>query len=739
MTETEIEEKEIHLRDYLRILDKRKYPIVIFFAITFTIVLIKSLTTTPLYTAEAKVLIEKADAGSLVMNYAFMPYDPEFKETQTQIIKSLTVARNVVDILNLSETFDLYMDNDKSGFSFLGSIQKRISGILTAIKNIFGLGKMAPLPGTEMVVDPEEAKKDMIANIIRNGINVNPVPESKIVHIGFTSQNPQLASMIVNTVAKAYMDRLLEMKMQSSAQTIKWMREKVDEEGKKLQESENKLQEYMKERDIVTIEDRVTIIPQKLAELSRQLTAAETKRKELETLYKNLIDVKEEEADSVPVISGSNIIQTLRTQINTVEQRVADLSQVFGEKYPDMIKARDELQTLKNKRQQEIERIKKSIKNEYEISADYENNIRALLDTTKDEAVKLNEKFIQYGMLRRDIESNRSIFDGLMKSLKEQTVTEQTQTANVWIVEKAVPPDVPSQPNTKRNILLGLVLGLFGGIGLAFFLEYLDNTVKSPGDVEARVGIPVLGSISLLKSVENPEPSNNGNRANVIINKKESSYVESYKSLRTAILLSSAEKPPKNILVTSAVPGEGKTTMASNLAIIIARTGKNVLLIDSDLRKPQLHQIFHLDNTTGLSTFLAGASDSQIIQKTPIDHLRIVPSGPIPPDPAELLSSSRMDSFINACKEKFDFIIFDSPPILSVSDSLLLSRLLDGTIVVSRFGKTSFDAVEKSMKSLNDLHVNVLGMVINGVDVDKSSYYYNYAYQYDHYYKSNND
>lgn len=734
----EFEEKEIHLRDYLRILDKRKYPILIFFFVVFTIVLIKSFTTTPLYTASSKVMIEKVDSGSLMMNYAFMPYDPEFRETQTQIIKSQTVARNVVDILKLDETFELYIKKKRPSFPLWGSTKQGIKNMLQWLKTAIGLTDPPLSPGMEPPLDPKEAKKEMLATLVRDGIVVSPIPESKVVNISFTSENPQLASMIVNTVAKAYMERLLEMKMQSSAQTIKWMREKVDEEGAKLQSSEIKLQEYMKEKDIVTIEDRATIIPQKLADLSLKLTAAETKRKELEAVYDKLKSIKPEDADAIPAIAESSIIQSLRTEINRAEQRAADLSKIYGERYPDMIKAREEVAILKQKRQHEVDRIGKSIQNEYDISISYENNIRGLLDKTKAEAVKLNEKFIQYGMLKRDIESNRSLFDGLMKSLKELSVTEQTNTANVWIVEKATPPDAPSQPNTKRNILLGIVLGLFGGVGMAFFLEYLDNTVKSPSDVETRTGVPVLGSLALLKhdALKKEEASGDDALPSAIINKESSSYVESYKALRTSILLSSAEKPPKRILITSAAPGEGKTTLAVNLAIIIAKTGKNVLLIDSDLRRPQLHKLFNIDNTSGLSSFLAGASEGSVISRTSVDHLRVVTSGPIPPDPAQLLSSKRLDGFIAACQGKFDFILFDSPPVLSVSDSLLLHRLIDGTIVVSKFGKTTFETLDKSLKALNEVKSHVLGVVINGVTADKGSYYYNYAYNYDYYYKS---
>ena len=490
----------------------------------------------------------------------------------------------------------------------------------------------------------------------------------------------------------------------------------------------------MQIKNIVTIEDRVTILPQKLAELSRQLIMAETKRKELKDVYENVRGVSYANAESVPIIFQNKTIQSLKKQILAAEQKIDELSKIYGPKYPSMIKARDELNMLLKKRKLEIDRIKESAKTEYELAIDFENNIKTSFNQTKAEAVKLNEKFIQYGMLKRDVESNRSIFNALIQSLKEISVTEQTQTANVWVVEKAEPPEFASYPNTRKNILLGVVLGLFGGIGFVFFLEYLDNTIKSPSDLEDRLKVPVLGSVALIKSANKSKKFKNDVDSNLIISKESSSYVESYKTIRTALLLSSAENPPRRMLVTSAVPGEGKTTTAANLAVTIAKTGKKVLLVDSDLRRPKVHKLFDLDNSTGLSSILAGIIETKtFLQQGPVDTLSIIPSGPIPPDPAELLSSKKFEELIASWSTEFDFLILDSPPVLSTPDSLLLSRLVDGTILIANFNKTTFDAAQKAIKSFADINTHILGIIINKVNLSKSSYYY-YDYSHNYYY-----
>jgi capsular exopolysaccharide synthesis family protein len=346
-----------------------------------------------------------------------------------------------------------------------------------------------------------------------------------------------------------------------------------------------------------------------------------------------------------------------------------------------------------------------------------------LLSDTKQEALNLNEKIMQYEVLRRDLETNKQLYDTIMKKIKEQDITKQIQTVNVWVVEKAETPQSPVKPRKTFNIFFGIMVGLLGGTGLAFFIDYLDNTIKSPEELEKKLEIPVLGMISLFKEKENIEE--------IVKDKPSSAFAEEYKTLRTSILLSSARKP-QNILITSIGPEEGKTVTSSNLALSISQSEHSVLLIDGDLRKPRIHKVFGIDNSKGLSSFLAGIS-KKIIHRGPSENLMIIPSGPVPPNPSELLGSSRMNDLISIINKKFDIILWDSAPLMTVSDSLILSKVLDGTILVTWAGKTTYEGVRRGLKLMHDIKSRTLGIIINAFDVRKSDYYY---YRYSKYYSS---
>ena len=729
-----LREKEINLRDYLNILRKRKVIIFSIFIIVFTVVLIKTLTTTPIYEASTRLLIEKTDASPLMPNYGYSAYDPEFLQTQAQIITSLPVAKKVVKQLNLDQTYDRYVaGRDESGFS-VNAVVGWIKGLYAVVAKITNNVFAKPVKTFQEIEEQEISRADIIAEMIRSTVTVEPLEETKIVNVSFMSANPELALIIANATAKAYIEQLLEMKLQASEYNRKWMGTKGEEEAEKLKKAKKALNEYMKANDIVTIEDRATIIPQKLAQLSTELAQAETRQKELETLYAKIRKSQNnyEELATIPVIADDSVLKLIRDQILKVEQNIMEQSKKYGPKHPVMDRVNSELAILKTKRNQEIRHIIRTVKNRYELANSNTRDLREMLDNTKKEAVNLNEKFIQYEILRREIENHQNLFNALTSKADEQSITEKAQNINVWVVEKAQLPEFPSKPNRKRNILLGIIMGLFGGVGLALFLEYLDNTIKTPDDVEEKYNIPVLTTVSKIKDKTKT-------LYKLVLDEPSSAFAESFKSLRASIMLSSSDSPPKTILITSMAPKDGKTTIASNLAMAIAGSGSKVLIIDCDLRRPMLHQVFGLENKKGLSTFISGTSGISIIRDGLPENLSIIPSGPIPPNPSELMISKRLKDLIRSLKNKYDFIIFDTPPIISVSDTLIISKIVDASLIVTRFGKTTYEMMNHGMKQLAGIEAKVIGTVINAVDEKKSGYYYyHYNKEYYQYYSSNN-
>ena len=718
------EDREIHLRDYLKVIVKRRQTAYTFFTVVVAVFLIATFSATPLYMATAKVLIEKTEPGNLAMaNMYYSSYDPDFYETQYQLIRSTSVARKVVGMLSLDKTYDSFFREEGKSFTIIGGTIKWFKEVFSVVLRVTGIGKEAPETAKKADTQAElDARADRVAKTIGGGIVVTPIKNSKLVNISYVSPNPELATLIVNSVAKAYIESLLDMRMSSSRYAMRWMTEKAEEERVKLEKSEKALQDYMREKDIVTLENRIAMVPEKLSEVATRIAAVESKRKEMEALYNKVkvLSQNPEKSDTIPAISSDPTIQSLRLQILKAEQNISDMSKKYGQKHPAMITALADLRVLREKKDQEVRRVIESIKNEYELAKANEENFRRMASQTKAETLNLSEKFIQYGALKREAETNKQLFDAIIKKIKEQDITQDIQTVNVWVVEKAEVPKSPAKPNKARNILLGLIVGLLGAVGLAFFVEYLDNTVKSADDVEAKLGVPVLGVVMRLEAA--PEKGIEG----FVLQDPQSAFAECYKALRTSILLSSAVNPPKNILITSVSPGEGKTVTSVNLAMTIAQSEKSVLLVDSDLRKPRVHKIFGLDNSKGLSTYLAGASDIDIICRDAASNLSIIPSGPVPPNPSELLSSSKMYDLLSALNEKFDIIIWDAAPLLTVTDSLILSKVLDGTIIVARAGDTTYESVGRALKSLHDIESHFLGVIVNGLDLKKHDYYYRY-------------
>ncbi len=710
-----IPQENVHLRDYLRVLKKRRAVTGIFFLVTFLFVVFFTFTTTPQYKASTKVMLEKDGGAGLTGNYRSSSFDPGFYQTQFQLIKSRPVALRVVNLLSLDEN-SMEFFGSGSEKSLSSEIKNKVAGFLS------GLFSNSSEGDQEGIAEEEKAKtspEDRMVNAILPNLIVQPIAESRIVVISFTSPHPEFAALIANTTAKAYIEETLNMKMEGTRRTLEWMTKKAEAERLKLEKSEKALHAYMKANDIVTLENRVTGTPEEISEISTQLVRAESERKRLEALYYKVKRVRSPE--TVSAVASDPSLSALRSQIVTAEKNIMELSGKYGKKHPVMEKALGDLTILKMKKEQEIERIVESIKNEYELAQSTERSLRGQMEQTKGEAHLLNEKFVQYGALKRELDTNRQLYDALMLRIKEQSITEENNPVNVLIVEEAQVPRVPSKPLKALNLSLGMVLGLLGGVAFAFFVEYLDNSVKNPEEAEAVLGAPVLGMVSRCRGKQNVEE--------IVLKEPLSGTAEGYKALRSTLLLSSADSPPRRILVTSSTVGEGKSTTAVNLATVLAQSENRVVLIDGDLRKPRLHKIFGLNNRQGLSNFLAGASPgNHLLQQGPLPNLMILTSGPIPPNPSELLMSKRMKKLIESLGQEFDMVICDSPPLLSVSDPAILSRIFDGSLLVILAHKTTYELAGRSLKALHDVNARVLGLVLNGVNVRKADYYYSDYY-----------
>jgi len=701
-------ENEKHLRDYFRLLLNRKWLILTVATLSFLVFALITFSKTPLYKATTRVLIEKNLTGAeLQGSRVYMMWDPAFMGTQFELIRSYNVSRRVVEQLELNaryKNFFLSVENTEPE-----TLSKSETGTASHHKRTNDI--------------------DLIASIIQSGIQISPIKDTKIVSISYTHKDPAIAQMVANAIVQAYIDETLDIKSSLTKYSLKWMTSKAGQEQRKLEESEKKLQKFKRENDIITVENKLAIYPQKLSEFSSQLSIAQAKEKENEAVYNQIVKVGKnfKALETIPLFANNTVLQNLRDRIYASQQNIKELSKKFGYKHPAIIQAKAEQNLLLKEREVEIRRIESATKNAYELSKTRVKDLSELIASTKAELLDMNERFMQYTIMAREKEMNQAVYNALSTSIKKENLTEQSQDLKIWVTKKADLPSAPFSPNKKKEMSQGLVFGLLGGIILALFLEYLDNTVKDAKTVEERFNLTVLGTVEELDGSKDSIET-------YILENSLSSLAESYRQIRSSLLFSTPDHPPRTLLITSMVQQEGKTSTTGNLAHILAQNEKKVLIIDCDMRRPRQHSVFGITNEYGLSNYLSGNTDDnhQLIQNTQDGAISMIPSGPVPPNPAELLSSKKMLRILEKAQGQFDFVLLDSPPVLQVTDSLMLGQLVEGTIVVVRAGKTTYEMLESGIKKLRDSHINILGLVLNRL---KNSHLHNGYYGYNSYYR----
>uniref|UniRef100_UPI00405724B1 GumC family protein n=1 Tax=Candidatus Electrothrix sp. TaxID=2170559 RepID=UPI00405724B1 len=723
-----------HLFDYLRVLRRRMWLILAVVAIIFSITALSTFSKIPYYTATTQVLIEKnMEKGRLEGLLSSRTWDPDFKATQLQLIQSHNVALRVVENLHLDTKYKKY---------FLGSTLPRSGGFDALVQTLvtFGSslvgsilngdknGTVQTENGQATVDAGGKTDAEKIAGILQGSLTLSPMHNTKIVNVSYTHHEPKIAQMVANGVVQAYTEETLDIQTSTTKQTLNWMTVKAGEERKKLEDAERALQDYMRKNDIVTIENKLAILPERLSQFSSELTAAQTEEKKYAAVYQQIkrAGKNEKKLEAIPLLANNSELQALRGELFAAEQNVRELSKKYGEKHPMMIKARSDQKLLQKKKRVEIERVIEMVKNNYELVKTRVKDLTKMMDESKAELQDMNKLFVEYTILNRDKEMNRNIYDALSSSIKKTNVTAQAMDLRIWAMKKAGLPLAPSRPNKKKELFMGLVIGLSLGIALVFFLDYIDNTVSAGEDLEKRYGLTVLGAVEDL-------PKKSKNVETFIIDNPLSAFTESYRLIRSGVLLSTPDHPPRTLLITSMMQQEGKSTTTKNLAYILAQNDKKVLIIDADMRRPRQHSMFGIDNSYGLSNYLSGNTDEQqpsMIKPQPDSLISVLPSGPIPPNPAELLGSKRMQTLLNKSIERFDFILLDSPPVQQVTDSLVLAGLVEGTITVLHSQKTTYDMLDSGIKKLKESQAHLLGFVLNRVTKRTAGqgYYGYYSY-----------
>jgi succinoglycan biosynthesis transport protein ExoP len=721
------------LREYFRVLIKRKWLVLSCVAGIFAVVAIASLRQTPVYEAASQIVVNKADSNLITFKDS-MPvvdyYDQSDLDTEVRILQSDLLALQVIRQLNLDKRPEFGGRPDEKQPNLVASPLQTDSNRASALLGAF-----------------------------RSHLRVALIPNTRIIEIHYSSPDPQLAATAVNTLASTYVEQNFKTKFESTMQASDWLSKQLVDLQMKVETSQEKLVRYQREHEILGTDDKQNITTEKLDELNKEMTQAESDRMQKEAVYRQTQSSDPEvvaaaiSADPVGGGGGSSsrLLDKLREQQATIGIQVAELSSQFGPSYPKVVQLNNQLKEIDRQLQSETNKAVDHLRGEYQAALQRENMLRESFEKQKQEANKLNESAIEYQLLKRDVESNRTLYEGLLEKLKEAGVTAGLRSNNFRIINAARVPTAPSEPNIPRNLTFALVLGIISGVGLAFLLENMDNTVRTPEQAQAISALPSLGMIPLGSKANSRGLT--GARLALASSKEavelvtqvrpQSQMAESYRALRTSLLLSNLGAPPKVIMVTSARPQEGKTTTSINTAIVLAQKGVRVLLIDADLRRPSVHKTLGMGPRSGLSNVLTGSATlEQTITTSPVlPTLFILPAGSPPPNPAELLASSIMRDLIMDLREQYDHIVIDTPPTLSVTDAVVLSPRADSTILVIRSGQTTKQALRRARDILMQVNAHVAGVLLNAVDLTSPDYYYYYEYQgkYGEYYQEDRD
>ena len=763
-------ETEVNLLDYWRAIRKRLWLVLSIMALITMLSIIYVARKPDIYQAGARVQVDLENNAALVGKtpYVFGPAnDPVYFNTQLQILVSPGLMRRVVKTLDLEHNPNFFKGS---------STQKRSTW--QTIKRMGGFGKDEPAittgktpdqlqlqPTTVAAVDDRaEAKRlQPYVGAILGGLRVDPVKETRglyketrLIDISYTHTDPEVAAKVVNAIAETYLVNNLQRKSESNENTGDVLQKRVAELQQTIRSDEERLVNYAKNNQILTLDASQNTVVERLGALNRQLVEAEKDRILAESAYKA----------AQPAGAATALAEADQQKVNESELRLADLRQKRAlllveatEEAPEVREIDTQIAELdrqvKEVRNRKSNTILTNLETAYRDAAGREQALRKSFQQQRGETLTQNEAAINYRIIQQEIQTNKTLLDSLLQRSKENDVIMASKPNNISIIDYAIAPDGPIGPNRKRTVFMAMLLSLGLGVGFALFLEYLDDTVHSTEEVERLLHLPALAVIpsaaaggrrrliapssALQKRVGNPSDN-----PELLMNVDgRSPLAEAYRHLRTSVLLSTAGRAPRSLLITSSLPGEGKTTTAVNTAMSLAQTGATVVIIDADMRRPRLRSIFGLSDRPGLSSILSNdmteAEMIGIVSKEEVSGLSVLTSGPIPPNPAELLGSDQMRRLIAALQTEFTHVVVDSPPITSFTDGVLIASMVDGVLLVVHGGKSSRHVVKRARQLLNDVGAKIFGVVLNNVNLQSHDYYYYQRYYGSQYYKSDID
>ena len=712
-TRGERAEESFDFLEYWRTITKRKWSIL---GLALAITLLAALVVfaiRPTYRSTVTLLIEaqKSKVVSIEEVYSGIGSGREYFQTQAEILKSRELAAKVVQKLKLSThpEFDPRQQPPPFWMRWLAD-----AGFDPADIGITG-GEAADARGEEGI-----AKR--VVRRFQGQLTVEPVRLSQLVRVSFDSYDTELAARVANTVAEAYIESDLEARYQMTQKASDWLSGRMRGLREKVEASEKALQQYREKERIVEAKGIAQSGASKqLEQLTTALVEARQRRNETENKYNQIRGIRGASAsayESVPAVVSNQLVGSLRVAEGEAEKKLSEFSNRYGKEHPRMMQAEAELRAARENTRRAIETVVASITKEYEVARANEASIERSLGHSKGEIQDINRKEFQLGILEREVAANRQLYDMFFGRLKETSAADGLQSTVARVVDPAIPSLVPYKPNKRQVTLIALVVGLFVAVMLALLLERLDSTVKTSSDVENKLGLPVLAALPIIteRRVKIERIFEQNPRA---------VFSESIRTARTGILLSSIDQPHRALVVTSSIPGEGKTTFSTNLALAFAQT-KRVVLVDADMRRPAIGKLFGREpNAPGMSTLVAGNTPaSECIFKVDNTELYVVPSGIVPPNPLELLLSKRFEEALQKLHEMFEMVIIDSPPVQLVSDAMVIARHCTGMVYIVKADDTHYQVARNGVKRLKQANANIIGVALNQLDFERADKYY---------------
>jgi polysaccharide biosynthesis transport protein len=696
-------------RRYLAVLHKRRAIVTTCLGVSLVVAVLYNYTTRPRYQASARILIERS-SPKVLPTKELIDSNVQDLQTEYELLRGRNLSERVVETLQLQKSQELATGPLMSPWE---RFQRRF------------LGK-APTPP----VDSQGLPLSPAAAALRSRISVEPLPGGRLVNLSFSAYEPALAAKVANTLAELYIAQTKELRSLNSSEATDWLSDRLAEQRKKVEEAEKAVLEYQEQHGLSDYREGSSGAEDPETSLENAVMSARMERIAKETLLGQVRSLPAWQLASVPAIATSAGVQEARSHVADLQADVSRLGETLGERHPEMVRARSELQAAQEKLGAEVRSALRALEAELQAARAKEGRLEADLAGARQQGLETSRKAIEYVALKREVESNKQLFQSLMSRSKETGLESELKSSNVRIVERAEVPGAPVSPQRGRNYRWAFLIGLGLGIGLALLFEHVDNTVKTPEDVK-EMGLSFLGMVPTVEV----RPGASGVVQPVTAKGPESAVAEAYRVLRTNLVFSSASGTGRVLVITSPNPGEGKTTTTANLAVALALNGSKVLVVDADLRRPTLHHHFRIGKTPGLSDLIvARAQASEAIQATRFKGLQVLPCGYAAPNPAELLGSANMREILQALRSCYDWVLVDTPPVLAMADTPVLCPLVDGVVLILAAEESPRPAVSRAVDQVMGVGGKVTGVVLNRVDLRRNSYYY--GQYYGEYYRS---